>query len=73
MPNSLSNLANSLFSRRQNNQEQESPTPGMLGSGLANKAAIGLLRSQYQKDAMLAQENGEDFPSFEEWMTLRRQ
>ena len=72
MANALTGLAN-LFNRRQD-EAQQAPAPNlrMLGTGLASNAASGLLMREYQTRAAVAQANGEEFPSFEEWMTLRR-
>jgi len=74
MANALTGLANSLFNRRQDEANQQAATPNlrMLGTGLASNAASGLLMREYQTRAAVAQANGEEFPSFEEWMTLRR-
>ena len=74
MANALTNLANSLFNSRQNDADQQARTANarMLGTGLASNAASGLLMREYQTKAALAQANGEDFPSFEEWVKTRQ-
>jgi len=73
MANALTGLAN-LFNRRQDEANQPAPAPNlrMLGTGLASNAASGLLMREYQTRAAEAQANGEEFPSFEEWVALRR-
>jgi hypothetical protein len=66
MANALTDLANSMFRRR-----TTSETTGTLGSGAANKAANAALMAEYRNHAKIAEAEGEDFPSFEEWLKQR--
>jgi len=71
MANGLTDLANGLFNRR---QQEEAPKLRMLGTGVARDTtdASGILLREYQTRAAIAQANGEEFPSYEEWVALRR-
>ena len=74
MANALTNLAEGLFNRRQQTSPESERTAGrgLLGTGLASNAASGLVMREYQMKAAEAQANGEEFPSFEDWVRQRQ-
>jgi hypothetical protein len=73
MANALKKLVSGIFTRQPDQTQgintTVTPTPGMLGTGLASNAATGLLMEEYRRQ--IAGMEGE-IPTFEEWMMQRR-